>query len=93
MRNAAKIKLPQSFSRQPVLEVPSACISHVDMGPIWRLASPKSDDHDAKRGSGKDYLWGDYLNKICSMRHNNATTIIPINNNYSIVTSIKDGKH
>ena len=96
MRKTAKSKLLQSFSRQPVLEVPSAYISLVDMGLIWRLASPTSDDCDAKTCSGTDYLWHDYLNKVCLMiysRHNNATTIILINNNYTVVTSVKDGKH
>ena len=56
-RKTAKRKLLQSFSRQPVLEVPSAYISFVDMGFIWRLASPKSDDPDATTRSGTDYLW------------------------------------
>ena len=67
MRKTAKSKLLQSFSRQPVLEVPSAYIKLVDMGLIWRLASPTSDDHDAKTRSGTDYLWRDYLKKLCTM--------------------------
>ena len=92
MRKTTKSKLLQSFSRQPVLEVPSAYISLVDMGLIWRLASPTSDDRDAKTPSGADYLWRNYLNKVCSMiylRHNNATTIILINDNYTVVTRSK----
>ena len=56
-RKTAKRKLFQSFSRQPVFEVPSAYISFVDMGLSWRLASPKSDDRDATTRSGTDYLW------------------------------------
>ena len=96
-RKTGKSKLLQSFSRQPVLEVPSAYISLVDMGLIWRLASPTSDDHDGKTHSGTDYLWRDYLNKVYSMiyysRHNNATTIILINNNYTVVASMKDDEH
>ena len=53
----AKRKLLQSFSRQLVFDVPSVYISFVDMGLIWRLASPKSDDRDATTRSGTDYLW------------------------------------
>ena len=59
MRKTAKSKLLQLFSRQPVLEVPSAYASLVDMRLICRLALPTSDDHDAKTHSGKDYLWCD----------------------------------
>ena len=55
-RKTAKSKLLQSFSIQPVLEVPSAYVSIIDMGLIWRLASPTSDDCDAKKRSGTDYL-------------------------------------
>ena len=71
----------QSFYRQPLLEVLSVYFSLVDMRLIWRLASPTSDDCDAKTNSGIDYLWRDYLNRVCSMvysRCNNATTIILI---------------
>ena len=84
MRKTAKTKLFQSFSRYPVLEVPSAYISLVDMRLIWRLVSPTSDDRDAKARSGTDYLWPDYLSKVCSMiysRQNNATIIIFISDN------------
>ena len=55
-RKTARSKLLQSFSIQPVLEVPSAYVSIIDMGLIWRLASPTSDDCDAKKRSGTDYL-------------------------------------
>ena len=96
MRKIAKSKCLQSFSIQPLLEVPSAYISLVDMGLVWRLASPTSDNHDAKTRSGTDYLWHDYLDKVCLMiylRHNNATTITLINENYTVLTSIKDEEH
>ena len=55
MRKNAKSKLLQSFSRQLVLEVPSAYVSLVDIGITWRLAFPTSDDHDAKTRNGTDY--------------------------------------
>ena len=86
MRKTAKSKLLQSFSRQPLLTKPLTYTSLVDMGLIWRLASPTSDDRDTKKRSGTDYLWRDYLDKVCSMvysRHSNATKI----------SSIKDDEH
>ena len=63
------------------------------MGLIWRLTSPISDDRDSKTRSGIDYLWRDYLDKVCSMlysRHNNAITIILIDDNPTVLKSIKD---
>ena len=95
MRKTAKSKLRQSFSTEPLLNKPSTYISLVDMGLIWRLASPTSDDRDIKKRSGVEYLWVDYLNKVCSMvysRHSNATKIILVNDNYE-VSSIKDDEH
>ena len=56
MRKTAKSKLLQSFPRQPLLEVPSAYVSLVDMGLIWRLAFPTSGKRDPKIRSGIDYL-------------------------------------
>ena len=52
-----------------------------------------SRDRDARTHSETDYLWRDYPDKVCSMiysRHNTATTIILINDNYTVVTSIKN---
>ena len=96
MRKTAKSKLNQSFSRHLLHEVPSAYISLVDMELIWRVASHISDDNDAKTRNGKNYVWHYYLNKVWSMvysSHNNATTIILINDNYTVLTSIKEEEH
>ena len=95
MRKTAKSKLLQSFSREPVqhIEQPSICL--VDMGLIWRLATPISDDRDIKTRCGRDYLWKDYLDKVCSMvfsRHTNAEKLILINDVYT-GSSIKDDEH
>ena len=59
MRKTTKSKSLQLFSRQHVLEVPSAYASLVDMGFICSLAFPTSDDRDTMTHSGKDYLWCD----------------------------------
>ena len=63
----------------------------VDMGMIWRLASPTAEDRE--KGGGSPYTWGNYTNKIVSMileRHVDATTIISINDPYDYTESIKD---
>ena len=62
IRKTAKSKLLQSFSRQPLLEVPSAYISPFDMRLICICslsAFPTSDDRDAKTRSETDYLLRD----------------------------------
>ena len=93
MRKTAKRKLLQSFSRQPLLEVSSAYISLDDMGLIWSLASPSSDNLDARTRIETDYLRRYYLGQVCLMvypRHNNAITVILTNDNNTFLTSIKD---
>ena len=94
-KKTAKSYLLQPFSRQLLLEVPLTYVSFVDKWLIWTLAFPTFDNRDLKTRSWTDYLWCDYLNKVSSMvysRHNNTTIIILINNNYTILRSIKDGK-
>ena len=86
-------KLLQSFSRQPLLEVPTASVSLNVMRLIWKLTSPISDNRDAKTRCGTDYLCPDYVYKKCSMgysRHITAVTFILINDNYTILINIKD---
>ena len=66
------------------------------MGLIWILAPPPSGNCDAKTCSSTDYIWRDYLDEVCSMvysRHNNAITVIFINDNYTVSISIKDDKY
>ena len=95
LRKTAKSKLLQSFSRQPQMEHPASYVGVVDMGLIWRLASPTSDDRDHKKRCGAEYTWQDYIDKVCSMvfsRRGNAEKLILINDNYT-VSSIKDDEH
>ncbi len=88
-RKTQKSKLLQKLTQQP-LDVPSYT-ALVDMGMIWRLASPTMEDRE--NGDGSPYTWGDYTNKISSMilaRHMDATTIICVNDPYDHTDSIKD---
>ena len=88
-RKTQKSKLLQKLVQEPIA-VPSYT-ALVDMGMVWRLASPTMDDREKPDGSY--YTWGDYTKKIVSMllaRHEDATTIICINDPYDCTESIKD---
>ena len=90
-RKTQKSKLLQKLTQQP-LEVRSYT-ALVDMGMIWRLASPAAEDRE--KGDGSPYTWGDYTSKIASIilaRHVNATIIICINDPYDYSESIKDNE-
>ena len=93
MRKTCKSKLLQLFSMEPVTEIPQGYISLVDMGLIWRLATPTPEDREAKRRDGSEYRWIDYLDKILVIiisRHADAHIIILVNDRYDIPYSIKD---
>ncbi len=55
MRNTAKSNLLQLFNLDPVVEKPSDYVSLVDMGLIWRLATPTPEDREARKLDGSDY--------------------------------------
>ena len=96
MRKTAKSKLLQLFNLDPVAEKPRDYISLVDMGLIWRLATPTPDGREARRRDGSEYRWNDYLDKICTIirsRHADACLIILINDRYDLPFSIKDDEH
>ena len=46
LRKTANSRLLQSFSRHPLLEIPSAHVIIVDIGIIWRFAFSTSDECD-----------------------------------------------
>ena len=88
-----KSKLLQLLSMEPVTEIPLGYISVVDMGLIWRLATPTPEDREAKRRDGSEYRWINYLDKILviiTSRHADAYIIILVNDRYDIPYSIKD---
>ena len=88
-RKTQKSKLLQKLAQQS--HDVQSYTALVDMGMIWRLASPTAEDRE--KGDGSPYTWGNYTNKIASMilaRHVDATTIICINDPYDYTESIKD---
>ena len=95
MRKTAKSKILQCFHRNKYDGTPPRYSSLVDMGLIWRLATPTTDDRDIKRRCGNDYKWVDYLDKVVSMvfsRHRNAKLIVLVNDVYTN-SCIKDDEH
>ena len=91
-RKTHKSKLLEKLTHQLVY-VPS-CIALIDMGMIWRFASPTAEDRE--KGDGTRYTWGDYSQKVVSIilaRHVNATKIICVNDPYDHAQSIKDKEH
>jgi hypothetical protein len=70
------------FNWDPVAKIPRDHVSIIDMGLIWRPATPASDDCEARNWDGEDYAWKDYLDKICAIvcsRHSDAELIIMVN--------------
>ena len=76
------------------LPLPSECMALIDMGFIWRLATPTSEDRE-KLDESK-YTWADYAKNILNMamfRHKTASTVIFVCDPYDLETSIKDSEH
>ena len=68
-------------------------ISIVDMGLIWRLATPSTADRESAKG---DFTWGDYATKVFNIviqRYPNALEYHLINDRYDVELSIKDAEH
>ena len=85
-RKTQKSKLLEKLTQQPI-NVPSYT-ALIDMGMMWQLASPTSEDRE--KGDGSLYTWGDYTNKIASIilaHHVNATTIICVNDTTNLSPS------
>ena len=64
MCKTAKCKLLEMFNLEPVAEKPCGHVSLVDMGLIWRLATPTAEDRESKKRDGSEYHWSGYLDKI-----------------------------
>ena len=68
-------------------------IALVDMGLMWRLATPTKEDRE--KPDKTKYTWGDYRDKLhdtVMRRHPNAETIILVNDPYNSEYSIKDSE-
>lgn len=91
MRKVQKSKLQEKLTMTPVPE-PDVYTSIVDMGLIWHLATPTTEDRE--KGDGTRYSWGDYADKVVQTvftRHKHAERIICINDKY-YQNSVKDSE-
>lgn len=92
MRKVQKSKLQEKLTMTIVPE-PELSTSIVDMGLIWHLAAPTTEDRE--KGDGSKYTWGDYGEKVFNLilaRHKHADQIICINDAYDQKYSIKDSE-
>jgi hypothetical protein len=90
MQKVQKSKLQEKLTMTPIPE-PDVYTSIVDMGLIWHLATPTTEDRG--KGDGTKYTWGDYAEKVVHSvltRHKHAEQIICINDPYDENYTIKD---
>ena len=69
-------------------------IALIDMGFIWRLATPSPEDRE--KDDETHFMWLDYANNLFSLvmaRHPKASEIIFVNDPYDLEISIKDSEH
>ena len=62
MKKVQKSKLVEKLNMQPVDPVPDQYISIVNMGFLWRLATPTAEDRE--KADGPVFTWGDYAEKL-----------------------------
>jgi len=96
MRKASKSTLLHMFNLDPIPQEPLDHISLLDMGLMWRLATPAQEDREASKRDGSQYRWRDYLEKICCIifsRHRDARLIVLVNDRYDLPFTIKDDEH
>ena len=90
LRKTQKSKLMEAMTLNDKPE-PVNYTAVIDMGLIWRLASPTTEDR--QKPDGTTYTWGDYAQKLVELvitRHKKAVRIICINDTYTLAHSIKD---
>jgi hypothetical protein len=88
-RKTQKRKLIQKFSLQYV-EIQEPYIAVVDIGMIWRMATPTAEDRQTQDGT--PYKWSDYVHKLTSSilsRYRDAKRIICVNDPYDTAYSTK----
>ena len=77
----------------PVVTPPREYVALVDMGYIWRLATPSPADRELTRRCGSAYTWGHFGKKVVSIissRHTLASHIICVNDVYTFDYTVKD---
>ena len=92
MRKTQKSKLVGIMNMVPA-PVPQMYVAVVDMGLLWRLATPSTEDRE--KSDGSIYTWLDYGEKLLSLlmaRHKQACQIICINDQYNQQCIIKDSE-
>ena len=93
MRKAVKSTLINSFEMHETALEGVCYISIVDMGFIWRLATPSIADREIAED---DFTWGNYATKIFNIilqRHPNAIDYHLVNDRYDVELSIKDAEY
>ena len=89
-RKTQKSQLIQKLSLQSV-DLNEPYIALVDMGMIWRMATPSAEDRQTEDGT--PYKWSDYVHKLSSIilaRHRGAERIFCVNDPYDAAYSTKD---
>ena len=92
MRKTQKSKLQQNLT-STVIPEPDVYTSIIDMGLIWRLTNPTTEDRE--KGDCTKFTWADYAEKLVRSvlaRHKHAERIICVNDSYDQKFSIKDSK-
>ena len=93
MVKVQKSKLVEKLNLIPFPTVDSY-IALIDMGFIWRLATPSPKDRE--KDDETDFTWSDYANKVFSLvlaRHPKASQIIFVNDPYDLEMSIRNSEH
>ena len=93
MRKTVKSTLINSFEMHETTLESVSYISIVDIGFVWRLATPSIVDRESAEG---DFAWGNYATKIFNIilqRNSNAMEYHLVNDRYDVELSIKDTEH
>ena len=95
MVKVQKSKLVEKPNLIPFQTVDSY-IALIDMGFIWRLATPSLEDREKDDETQFHFTWLDYANNLFSLvmaLHPKASEIIFVNDPYDLEISIKDSEH
>ena len=88
-----KSKALEKCNMSPAPSCPHQYVCLVDMGCIWRLATPTPADGEIVCRYGSQYTWEDFGKKVVSIivsRHSSVTKIICVNDVYNLKYAVKD---
>ena len=94
MNKVQKSKLLEQIYFQAIEPTPDQYVALVDMGFLWRLATPSAEDRE--KPDGTVFTWGDYAEKMLCIvlsRHPNSHKIVFVNDPYDLELNIKDSEH